>query len=79
MQMQYVKALADLQLRLDAAVEARNVASESHKAALEGWAQKRKDYEDLQGRKMLADEEALKQQSLLDRALGTPTDFALQK
>ena len=46
--------------------EARDVASDSHKAALEGWSQNRKGHADLQDRKMRADEEAAVQSSLLE-------------
>ena len=52
--------MAALQGRLDidAAVEASGLASDSHKAALEGWHQKRQDYAALQERQMRTQEEA---------------------
>ena len=59
MQVGYNKALENLQMRLDAAVEARDAASTSNLEALKGLTKKRKDYEALQKRKMTADEEAI--------------------
>ena len=66
MQVGHNKALENLQMRLDAAVEARDAALTAHQEALEGWAQKRKEYEALQTRKMAQDEEASVQANLLE-------------
>ena len=61
------KALGDLQIRLDEAVEARDVASAAELAALQGLTAKRDEHEALQNRKMVADEELLAKASLLER------------
>ena len=72
------KALDDLQIRLDSAVEARDVAVAAELAALQGLTAKRDDYEALQQRKMVADEELLKQASLLERVTNISTMYEHQ-